>query len=386
MFGGIGTYARELAQEQAKRGHRVYLVFMDNIIEVNVGKKQHLPLKNSSYRIVKGLYDALPVTFRNKLKLEKMKSMMRKGKAIFGDDFVGHIHFTVLAEPFKKIWPNNRLTQTVHGYYALESLSDNDLKKESKRYKSYLEIEKYSYDRSSVSIAVDTRIYEHIKSISPTAKVVQRPNFVDDSKFTPVANEGVKNSLKNKLNIPNDSIVLLTTRRFERKNGIPILADALVKLKETVKRKICVLIAGHGSEFDQVRDTLSYFDGDARLLGPVSHDEILQLYQVSDIFVLPSISVDGVEEATSISVLEAMSCANVILASGIGGIKQLIQSGSNGILVKDNDSEILAESIETLIDDFKNKKYLGEAARQTVIKSYGVKDYADFTDLCYSGL
>ena len=78
----------------------------------------------------------------------------------------------------------------------------------------------------------------------------------------------------------------------------------------------------------------------------------------ADIFVLPSRS-----EAFPNAVLEAMAAGLPIVASAVGGIPELIDDNSNGLLVPAGDSEALAERLCRLMADEPLAARLGAAAR-----------------------
>jgi glycosyltransferase involved in cell wall biosynthesis len=84
-----------------------------------------------------------------------------------------------------------------------------------------------------------------------------------------------------------------------------------------------------------------------------------------DIFVLPSRS-----EAFPNAVLEAMATGLPIVASGVGGILELIDDGRTGLLVPPDDSPALADGICRLMNDQAFASRLGHAARAEALARY----------------
>ena len=76
------------------------------------------------------------------------------------------------------------------------------------------------------------------------------------------------------------------------------------------------------------------------------------LYNTADIVLIPSIHSDGLEEATSISSLEAMASGVSVIASDIGGLSDIFEDGSNGLLVPDGNVGALEKAILKLLNNF----------------------------------
>ena len=387
IFGGVGTYIKELSKQQQKNGQKVKIVFLDGIqIPVLHSLKPSKPFSNLFYRLIKTTYDLVPIFLREKLKLFKVQQNFFAIRQEITPNTIIHMHNPLLVKKILPILPfKNRTLLTVHGYYAFESLSDDDVKAHSPKLDKMLQKEVNAYTRVSCNLAVDERIAQHIHSYAPQARVCMHPNFVNEDYFLPVPLQE-RQRLRGELNIPQDRIVFLTTRRFEKKNGIPVFAQAISLLPQASAKKATFLLIGNGGEFPLVEKIIKKTTADVRLFGGVHHSEIKKYYNASDSFVIPSISVQGVEEATSISALEAMACGNLVIASNIGGLKMLIQDGINGLLVQDNNPQILAKIIEKVIENFPDLKTLKVAARQTIIDKFSLKKYVAFIEKLYLSL
>ena len=84
-----------------------------------------------------------------------------------------------------------------------------------------------------------------------------------------------------------------------------------------------------------------------------------------DVVVLPSVS-----EAFPFSVLEAMSCGRVVVATDVGGVREALES--NGALVPARDAEAMAAEVRRLLDDPQLRAALGTRARSTVVEKFRV--------------
>jgi glycosyltransferase involved in cell wall biosynthesis len=81
----------------------------------------------------------------------------------------------------------------------------------------------------------------------------------------------------------------------------------------------------------------------------------------SDAFVLTSRS-----EAFPNSVMEAMAAGLPVIATAVGGVPELVQHRTNGILIAADDRAAVAQALRDLIDDPAWAAALGRAARETI--------------------
>ena len=157
------------------------------------------------------------------------------------------------------------------------------------------------------------------------------PNGVDASRFAPAPHRDVPQRLK----------LICVSRLIDRK-GLPHLFEAMVRLKD---RDIHLTIAGDGPEESSLRGLARDFSiGDrVTFLGYVANEALRREYLEADVFVLPTLS-----EALGSVVLEAMSCGLPVVATCVGGIPEMIESGINGLLVPPGDAAGLADAIAQL--------------------------------------
>jgi glycogen synthase len=90
-------------------------------------------------------------------------------------------------------------------------------------------------------------------------------------------------------------------------------------------------------------------------------DEVVQLYSHAAVFVCPS-----VYEPFGLINLEAMACETPVVASGVGGILEVVEDGKTGLLVEPGRPDVLAGGIRTLLADPARSRAMGRAGRQRV--------------------
>jgi glycosyltransferase involved in cell wall biosynthesis len=94
--------------------------------------------------------------------------------------------------------------------------------------------------------------------------------------------------------------------------------------------------------------------------GTVSLEELVSLYQHSDLLVLPSVW----QESYGLPVAEAMASGVAVLASHCGGVPELVDDGASGRLVPRLDVEALTRVLRELLTDVTRLRELGRAGRQ----------------------
>lgn len=111
------------------------------------------------------------------------------------------------------------------------------------------------------------------------------------------------------------------------------------------------------------------------LLGNVKN--MNRFYRSLDLFVLPS-SREGMPNV----LLEAMATGLPCVATDIPGVREIITSGENGLLVPPRNSQQLAATLSDLLRDNTLQQTLGREARKTVVDSFSLSAMADqYADL-----
>ncbi|WP_169515429.1 glycosyltransferase [Anaerovorax odorimutans] len=295
---------------------------------------------------------------------------------------------------------------TLHGYFTDENVDYGLLLKGTPVYKYFIHYEKRAYEISDKIITVDTRIKEYVTNIqleNPTPITVLK-NAADDISFCPEMYQSDKNCANNILNkiinaheISHNNIILVP-RRLVPKNGVMIAVRAASELIRRGIKDFRLIIAGDGIERQAIQEYIDKngesshnpshivddgkYDEDSlgqvvHLLGNISHDEIQMFYKIARFILIPSIKSNNVEEATSISLLEGMSCGKVVIASSLGGMKEIIEDGKNGFLVQPENVELLADRLAEVFrmeDERYNK--IGAQARLDIENQYSYKAHA----------
>jgi polysaccharide biosynthesis protein PelF len=92
-----------------------------------------------------------------------------------------------------------------------------------------------------------------------------------------------------------------------------------------------------------------------------------RIYTTGDISVISSVS-----EAFPFAVIESMACGRPVVATDVGGIREVLEGGTEplGVIVPPRNPEALGAGIIQLLTDERLRKHLGEKAREEVVKKY----------------
>jgi glycosyltransferase involved in cell wall biosynthesis len=261
---------------------------------------------------------------------------------------------------------------TLHGYLTWEAASDGELTEGSPQYARSLELEKQVHHSAWRVVCVDTRIRDHVHTLSGIdgSRVTVLPNAVDTETFAPPT-EAQRREARTRLGSSPTTPVILCPRRLVAKNGVDRAVLAMRSVAK-VHPEAVLLVAGDGP---QRREIEALVDGEGlarnvRLLGSIPHARILDHYISSDIVVIPSVVSSGVMEATSLSMLEGMATARPVVVTDIGGLKETVQDGRTGLVVRQGDPEAIASAVLDLLRDPARAKALGTAAREHVEKHH----------------
>lgn len=127
-------------------------------------------------------------------------------------------------------------------------------------------------------------------------------------------------------------------------------------------------IAGDGQERARLEELSASLNlqKHVRFLG--MRDDVADLLNAADMFVLSSLS-----EGISLTLLEAMAAGLPVVATDVGGNREVVVDGETGLLVPKQDSDRLAHAILSLVRDPGRADQMGRAGRQRVEQTFDVR-------------
>lgn len=203
-------------------------------------------------------------------------------------------------------------------------------------------------------------------------------NGVDDNLFKKV-DADQKKALRKKLQLNENAALIANVGNLYPVKGQKYLIQAFRLVKDSVPNSE-LLIIGRGELEQELRtetETIGLKDS-VRFLG--FREDVGDLLKASDIFVLSSLS-----EGLPIALIEAMGCGLPVVATDVGGVKEVIQDGIDGFIVPAQDSVSLAGRIKLIIEGGASMNMMRENASKKVrtVFSKGImlKKYEELYDL-----
>ena len=180
----------------------------------------------------------------------------------------------------------------------------------------------------------------------PGKKMIYVPNLVDNLKFCKAGDQlqTTKVALREKYGIKHGQMVFICPARLSTVKGIDKFIEVLGKTKS--KDKIIIFVAGDGEERDKIEAKAKKAMVDVRLLGFQKQKTIIDLYSISDVFLLPSLS-----DPNPLSCIEALWAGLPLFISyHCGNYPEVVIEGENGYVFSYEDENKTIKKLETIIN------------------------------------
>jgi len=176
-----------------------------------------------------------------------------------------------------------------------------------------------------------------------------------------------------------EKIILGSVGRLTEQKGHRYLIDAFEKIIEKFPQAE-LWIVGEGELKEKLQTQIEKLKlaEHVKLLG--TRRDIPEILTQFDVFVMPSLW-----EGLGITVIEAMVTGLPVIASGVDGLRELIEDGETGILVESKNAESLAEAIMKLLEDQSLAISLGKNAKQEIVENFDMTKMVKKYEEAYMG-
>jgi D-inositol-3-phosphate glycosyltransferase len=380
--GGMSVYVREMAETLARRD--VPTVFFTRkedpdappLVELEDGSRLvHIPAGPQAPISKSGFFYHLPEFYRGVTQWARDEEIEFR---------LVHSHYWLSG------WAGRRLSQLwgvpwAHMAHTLARVKDRDRPAGAA-------------PEADQRVAVELEIVRNTnRMIAPTAQEVEDLVFLygADRSCISVVPPGVNTGMfaptdgavqRRRLGIGAAEKVILFTGRLERLKGVEILVHALAAILEgRTERDVRLLVLGadssngileagvHGGERARLEALAVEIGVDDRVdfLGAVPHEDLPAYYSLADVCAVPSYS-----ESFGMVAVEAEACGTPVIASRLGGLRQLVIDGITGVTVPSHEPMAWAAALGGVIDNPQTLEVMGSAARR-LAQAYSWETSAD---------
>jgi glycosyltransferase involved in cell wall biosynthesis len=218
---------------------------------------------------------------------------------------------------------------------------------------------------ADIVVATSAAEATELKRMSiPSQRIVVVPCGVDTEEFSPNGPSETRN--------PGLKRIVMVGRLVRRK-GVDEVVHALTELPN-----VELVVVGGGSTFDPDVDRLRSLARRLRVeervefRGPMEHCDIPRVLRSADLVVcFPWY------EPFGIVAIEAMACGRPLLVSSVGGLRETVLSGRNGVVVRPREVRSLATVANQLLQNSPRCLQISREGRQLAVRKYDWRHVVD---------
>lgn len=386
VYGGAGVHVEYLAAELAKLMEVEVRAFGDQDITTENLSVQGYPFDNSNFD---NADEKLKAVFKT-----LSTGLLMNSDVIDADIVHCHTWYAHFAGIMAKLCYGTPLVITTH---SLEPLRPWKREQLGRGYDASSWIEKTAIEMADCLIAVSEEtkedVLKHFNVDESKVEVVY--NGIDLEQYVVVEETSVLDTY----NIDKNKPYVLFVGRITRQKGIIHLVNAIKYLDKDIQVVLCAGAPDTkeiGKEMeDAVKEASKTRDNIIWIDKMLDKKDVIQLYSHADVFCCPSIY-----EPFGIINIEAMACETAVVASAVGGIKEVVVEGETGLLIKleqqtsapfepvnpDQFSRDLAAGINKVINDKELKNKMAKNGRKRVEEFFDWRAIAKQTEAIYKSL
>lgn len=308
-IGGTAKHVRGLSDFLRSKDHHVTIISSENTFTIPIKK-----LKNPSFMI----------------------SSLIKTKFSGNYDII-HAHHPIASLSFKA--SSAKKIVTFHGIYSKQIgiLHGNTASNFSNKY------EKNALSWTDAITAGSKESFEHYSEQGYTVNYI--PNAIDVTSLPIHVNKKFEKQI-------------IFVGRLSKEKGV----ESIIKICKTLPSEFHLLIIGSGPMEKEIKKIDELYSN-VHYLGYLEKEDLIPILRGSMVLIQPSL-VEGI----STTVLEAMACKVPIIASDVGGNKELVLNNQNGFLINPDSPGELLEKILQISKDLQLQQKFGQTSFELVKK------------------
>ncbi|OPX99806.1 MAG: Alpha-D-kanosaminyltransferase [Syntrophorhabdus sp. PtaB.Bin027] len=232
--------------------------------------------------------------------------------------------------------------------------------------------------KSDIIFAISHHLENKLKIQFDCKKVIYIPIFINTDQFS--FNKKDRSLIREQLKFNDDDILIGYVGSFTYYEGIPILIQAfknLLKQHNNIKLVIIgkILWKSLDDKIDNIID--NELNNYLTILPPQNHEDIPKFLSAFDILCCPKIDCEINRAANPVKVAEYLAMGIPTVASGVGGINELIMDNVEGFLTKPGDISDLERKLGWVIENIDLAKKIGVKGRSKIVEKYSVLNMGD---------
>ncbi len=226
-------------------------------------------------------------------------------------------------------------------------------------------IHRYAFRRGVIPVAIADEVHRSLCDVYGPGDYPIVPNGIPVDRYQHPAVG--REAWRSREGFETDDVLFLNVGRLQEQKNIPLLLEVFAAGPAACE-KAHLLLAGAGPlrEALEARARTLNLDGKVHFLG--MRPDIPDVLNAADVFVLSS---DW--EGNPLAVMEAMAAGKPFVGTRVGGVPELVEDGTMGILVEKGDGQALQVGMETLLRDPEKRRALGEQAAQRARERFDMK-------------
>jgi glycosyltransferase involved in cell wall biosynthesis len=201
----------------------------------------------------------------------------------------------------------------------------------------------------------------------PTEMIIVLHNGVDLETFRP--DRSLRARVRHDLGIGPDAPLLITVAVLRSGKGISDLVTAMAEIVKAIPDAMA-LIVGDGDQLVPLQRLTGGLGLADRVVFTGSRKDVATLLSASDIFVLPTH-----EDLLPTVVAEAMATGLPVVASDVGGLREMVEDKVTGILYPAGEIPALTQACVELLVDSHRRQTLGHAGRVVAEEKFDIRKH-----------
>jgi N-acetyl-alpha-D-glucosaminyl L-malate synthase BshA len=350
-YGGSGVVATELGIELAAQGHEIHFISYSQPFRLNGrdGGLFYHEVPVSSYP----LFEFPPYDLA-------LASRMAEVAEFYELDLL-HVHYAI-PHSVSALLARQMLAAKGRRLPFVTTLHGTDITLVGLD-RSYLPITRYAIQESDGVSSISSYLKaKTLEDFGVTRPIEVIPNFVNCDVYQPIRDEVARAEVRRRLAKPDEAILMHLSNFRPVKRVVDV-----VKVFARVVREVPaqLVLVGDGPD----RSSAEWLAHDLQIQDKVhfmgKQERVNELLPLADLMLMPSEL-----ESFGLAALEAMACKVPAIATGVGGVPELIDDGETGLLYPVGDVDAMAAGALTLLGDRARLETMREAARKTAQKRF----------------